>query len=520
MNRSAQKSPIRRIRALWVLFLLLLFLSFSELKISVAATVLSIQPQLSRVAGSDEEFQISLALTDVSNLYGWEIKLYYDPTLLNGSKLSEGPFLKSAGSTYFFNSSNDNYNATHGRIALACTLIGNISGVNGGGILATMTFKAKALGSCLLLLSNTKLGNPQSELMPHLTENGVVQVVPPIHDVAIKNVAPLKTEVGEGSPVDVSVLIANEGDRPEDFIVSLYANETLIDAKNVLGLPKNSMETLTFVWNTSGLPINNKYQLKAEASPTLGETDLADNIFVDGHVKITERKHDVAVIRITTQYTSVYEGRKVDITVTVANKGDFPETFSVTVYRDNTLVSTANVQNLQYGEQRSLVFTWDTAGVTSNRSYTIKATANQVAGETNVDDNTLIDGSIMILPRPALYLNVASVVPSDQYGQPVSGFTRGTVAYFTVNMTCNSINPEFVLLTLNVYDPNNASIAVISFRGFLAPGSTTFLLGSVIPATSLLGNARVYVNALSDWPHLGGTAYCPERVATFQIKGT
>jgi hypothetical protein len=480
---------------------------------------LSLQPQMSRVSGLDVEFGVDLMVTGVTNLYGWQVTLYYSSVLLNGNFVTEGSFLKTVGSTFFFGSPNDNYNATHGSITLGCSLLGNISGVSGSGQLATIYFKTKALGVCLLTLSATKLGDPDGLPMEHTLAYGVVEIAPPVRDVAVENVVLSRNEVGEGHSVNVSVVVSNKGSRNEDFTVNLYANDTIFGYQDVLSLAAGSQKTLIYVWDTVNLTLGSSYQVRAEATLIPDETNTGNNVFVDGLLTITQGSHDVAINSVIPQQTILYEGKKMNITVSASNRGDFSETFGVTLYYDNSTIDTKTVTNLPHGQDQTLTYTWDTTGVASNKSYVLKAVAGVVPGETNVVDNALADGSVTIVPVPTVYVNITNVAPSDQSGQAQSSFVRGTMAYFKTTVSCNSIFPELLLLTVNVYDANNLTLTVISFRGFIAPGSTSFVLGSIIPATAAIGNAAVYVNALTDWPHLGGTPYCPEKSASFQIRG-
>lgn len=517
-GRYSAKNTV--INPAWIVIFLLFFSMFFYLQVSADGTVISLQPQASRVWGAEEEFEVNVTVAGVSGLYGWELKLYYDSSLLNGTSITEGSFLSSNGSTHFFNFGfDDNYSATQGRVSAACSLLGNISGVSGRGVLATIGFKTKTLGGSLLTLSDTKLGDSAGKLIAHNAFNGAVEVVPPIHDVAVKNVKLSQQEVAEGRSVEVSVSVANEGNRSEDFTVNLYANGTVIGAVDVLNLTAGAVRNLVYSWNTAGLIANTSYQVRAEATLVPGETDQVDNVFVDGYLLVKQRNHDVAVNRVTPQFTTVFEGQKVNVTVAVANNGAFYETFNVTLYYDNASVAIKNVANLPYGEGQNLIFVWATTGVGSNRSYGMRAVASQVPGETDTLNNTFTDGSITVLPREALSINITGIVPCNQVGQPVDTFVAGTLAYLKVTVKCNSMNSEPLLLTINTYDAGANTIGVISFKGPAAPGETTFILGSPIPLGVRAGVAKVYVNALTDWPQFGGVPYGSERSAAFQIAG-
>jgi hypothetical protein len=286
-----------------------------------------------------------------------------------------------------------------------------------------------------------------------------------------------------------------------------------------VNLAAGNMENCVLVWNTTGAVVNSTYRVKAAVLPVPEETDLDDNIFEDGFLLITPKKHDVAVSSLSPEYPTVFAGQNVNIVVDVINDGSYDETFNVTLYYDNTTLGTRSITKLPSGETLNLTFAWDTAGVAPNRSYVMKAVASQVPGETNALNNMLVDGNITVLPREELSITVTAIVPSNQIGQPVGSFTEGTVAYLKIAVYSNSMNTEPLLLTVTIYDAGASAIGVISFKGPAAPSETTFILGSPIPTGVHLGTATVFVNTLTDWPHLGGIPYGPERTATFQIVG-
>lgn len=108
-------------------------------------------------------------------------------------------------------------------------------------------------------------------------------------------------------------------------------------------------------------------------------------------------EHDVAIISVTTSATEVYEGQMVNITVVAKNEGNVTETFDVNTYYNVSLIGTQIVTNLTAGLNVTLTFSWDTTGVKpSIISYTIKAVATPVPGETDTADNTYVDGGLKV----------------------------------------------------------------------------------------------------------------------------
>jgi len=104
--------------------------------------------------------------------------------------------------------------------------------------------------------------------------------------------------------------------------------------------------------------------------------------------------HDLAVIHSTTSRTVVGQGSSLNINATVANRGDYTETFNVTAYANDTAIQTKTL-TLTSGNSTTLTFTWDTSGF-ARGNYTISAVADTVPGETDTEDNNCSGGWILV----------------------------------------------------------------------------------------------------------------------------
>lgn len=211
------------------------------------------------------------------------------------------------------------------------------------------------------------------------------------HDVAVTSVTASPASARVGGPATITVGVENQGDYTETFDVIAYYDSTAIGTQTVSSLASGDSTTLTFTWDTAGVA-EGTYTIKAVASTVAGETDTADNTYIDGTVQVYW-VHDVAVTSVTASPASVRVGDPVTITVRVENQGDYAETFGVTAYYDGTTINTQTVTNLAAGDSKTLTFTWDTAGRSEER-YTIKAVADTVPGETDTADNTYVDGAV------------------------------------------------------------------------------------------------------------------------------
>jgi hypothetical protein len=122
--------------------------------------------------------------------------------------------------------------------------------------------------------------------------------------------------------------------------------------------------------------------------------------------------------------------------------------------------------------------------------------------------------------NPTFYLKVEtlSVYSSDEYGQPKNSQVRGTSAYFTTTTKNNDVVSHDVLITVNLYDANNATMGVASALTTIpAQQEITITHPLPIPDTASTGNAIVFGNAYTDWPQNGGTPYSPEKYGPFEI---
>jgi hypothetical protein len=84
--------------------------------------------------------------------------------------------------------------------------------------------------------------------------------------------------------MNINVTVENQGDYTETFNVTLHANTTVIETKQIT-LANGASTTLTFTWNTTGF-VKGNYTIWAYAWPVPGETDTDDNTFVDGWVVV------------------------------------------------------------------------------------------------------------------------------------------------------------------------------------------------------------------------------------------
>ncbi len=129
-----------------VIVIVLLFVVVCPLGMAMPETTVFVDPEESNVE-EGQTFAVNIGIADVSGLLGFEFLLSYDTAILELAGVQEGPFLKSVGSTFMVNLT------AKGLVWLAVVVYnpqGEIVSANGTGVLATVTFKAIAVGESLL----------------------------------------------------------------------------------------------------------------------------------------------------------------------------------------------------------------------------------------------------------------------------------------------------------------------------------------------------------------------------------
>jgi hypothetical protein len=132
---------------------------------------------------------------------------------------------------------------------------------------------------------------------------------------------------------------------------------------------------------------------------SLSDTILANStaqqiahITQDGQIAVGG--HDIAVVSVLPLKRVVGQGFRIRINGTVANLGNYTETFNMTIYSNGTGVRTLN-SSVSTGAANTLTFAWNTTGFAKG-NYSMSGTAPPVLYEVNIADNTLLDGWVFV----------------------------------------------------------------------------------------------------------------------------
>jgi hypothetical protein len=231
-----------------------------------------------------------------TDIWSWQFRLLYNPVFLEGLEVTNGDLITTAkheNATFVPGT----FNNTKGELSITLALIEYqappIPTTSGPGTLAYVTFRVKETGESNITFVEkyTTLFGPYpveiiNNILPGLNHllygsfsNTETQV---IHDIAVISVTPSPATVTRGEPVDIAVLVENQGTNTEVFDVVLYydydppISTPIIGRQTVLGLSPNTQRTLSFNWNTTDRT-EKSYTLTAIVPTISGETDTTDN---------------------------------------------------------------------------------------------------------------------------------------------------------------------------------------------------------------------------------------------------
>jgi len=241
-------------------------------------------------------------------------------------------------------------------------------------------------------------------LLPHQSVDWYPLINPwtPTHDVAVTNVTfdlPCnETQLYPGWMINITATIQNEGDFTESIDVTAKYNENSIGTQTITELTPLDEIAINFTWDTEGVSPGD-YIISAEVSMVPGENDTTDNTYIDSTITLlVPTVHDLNITCTTpiipNNYSHVYSGWLIEVTVNIMNEGHFKETPSVTAYYNGNIIDTKTV-TLYPLATATINFTWDTEGV-SPGDYIISAEVSVVVGENDTADNVFINGIVQV----------------------------------------------------------------------------------------------------------------------------
>lgn len=128
----------------------------------------------------------------------------------------------------------------------------------------------------------------------HVSDNvkwdGIVHLGPRLglhDDVSVTGLNSSKTVVGKGYSTNVTVTVQNQGNYSETFNITVYANQLEIASFQGIVLSGGNSTTFVYSWNVPSWCGYGNCVLKAIVTTVPNETDIEDNIRLDGIIRIS-----------------------------------------------------------------------------------------------------------------------------------------------------------------------------------------------------------------------------------------
>jgi hypothetical protein len=465
-----------------------------------------------------DTFVVNITVVDVTNLSGWQIGLSWDASLLDFVSFELPPDNVFAGQSTVNASS---ITSGYGVFGVALPFSEENS-FNGTGTLCQITLKIiKSLSPPLLEVScnlafagigtDTFLLNQLNDI-PFSAFNGVydykhlpggttyLEIVNPLTGDGWFDFTTLQKNVGDTFIVNITVVNAvwlNFWQIKFTWDPSLLAfvsaeipSDNVFAGKNPLAV--GALETgdcligallpnATSFFSGNGTLcqitlslISSPSKLAPEVSCDLGFANIDYDTFLGGpgmaNIQFVASEgsynyayaliHDVAITNTTPAKTVIGQGYSANINVTVANPGDYTETFNVTAYANATSIGTQEVIALTSGNSTQLVFTWNTTGFAYG-NYTLSATADTVPGETNTSNNNFT------CPFP-VHVGVPGDISSSVAGVYDKKCDMKDIAYlvilFNTKPASPNWNPNADVDNNSVVNMIDIAIAILNFN--------------------------------------------------------
>lgn len=340
-------------------------------------------------------FTVSVCVINVTDLWAWQIELYFDNLILNCTADTIWYSADHVFADEDFASVTPVIRKDEGGwcIMFGSALMSPAPPFTGNGILCQINFTVVASGSSALTFCpvDTLLLDFDLNDIPFQARDGYITGLVP-HDVAIVSVTSSATEVFTGQIVNLNIVSKNVGTTTETFNVTACYNSHVIGTETLTDIAPSEETTLQFVWNTSSVP-HGIYVVKVLASVVPGETIIANNIFVDSTVTI-KPAYDLSVsVDVPWHFTA---GKSSLLKASVSNVGWKPvETnIELQLFIDENIVNDTVLARLDPGGSMEITYLWTP---TVEGTYTVKAYAPPILGE-EVTVNNAANKTVVVSP--------------------------------------------------------------------------------------------------------------------------
>ncbi len=511
-------------KILLMVALTVLVISAPFIYLSGAAQSVSVSFNPSVVSGLavGSTFTISLQVSGVTNLWGWALSLSWDPSILQmptQNQVTEGPFLKSVGSTLFVPVPANN---TLGVLETVSDILLQNVGASGNGYLANFTFTVVKSGTCQINVTSSEFDSIDS--------NGNTAIIP----VTVSNV----TFTTMADPVN-SAYGPKANFTPVDGSIYVLGSPVILNATSSQpGYDTQTCNITNYAWSV-------EYPNGTTFTSLTGET-ATFNASVEGAFRII-----LIITANDTQSSPNVNYTATDSTSATVYIVPNPEGTKIDVFTDKGGVG-SNATSGQYSPLQTLLMyasvTSDNVSLSNqNVLFTVQnSNGSVIAVRQGVTNGTGIALAQFRLPSPdpnspqtnfgtwsvTAAVNVLGTTVNDttafvfSYSCYLSGVQKvqmpasvHRLETFPIQLTVNSsyYPAQWTQLSITVFD--QAGIPIGSSTVSTSQTKTITVMSSdiVIPSWAFTGQATVYICLLTNSSSSRAVPLSPETVATFNI---
>ena len=145
-------------------------LALSAFAYAQAGALVSVDPAAQSVE-SGQQAAVAIMIADVNDLYGAEVHLAFDPTVLEVTGLTPGAFLdETSGSVV------SGFDNAAGTVDYAITLLSPAPAVDGAGVLVEVAFRGKTAGTSIVTITDAILADVQGAQITATLSDGTIEV--------------------------------------------------------------------------------------------------------------------------------------------------------------------------------------------------------------------------------------------------------------------------------------------------------------------------------------------------------
>ncbi|OLD14340.1 MAG: hypothetical protein AUI97_01860 [Crenarchaeota archaeon 13_1_40CM_3_52_17] len=399
---------------------------------------------LDTTKGVGSQFVAEVNITNAGGINAFDITIFYDPTYLAAQRLSftatsgDGVASVFQGHNNFVLANDTTSFSNSAELALS-----SVDTVNGHGMLFSVVFNVVALTNAgptaIFFQPGLATVNNGADLIPaNLRDGSFRNVAPALFDYSL-SVSPTGAAIDEGQSTTATVTASLVSGTSNSISLTTAVTGASCGTSCPTATLNPTTGTPTF---TSGLSIatstttpSGDYTITINGTPDDNTADGGETTTFLLTVR-APTVHDVAVTAVTASPLNVVRPPEsnVTVTITVSNNGGASETFTVSaqlVSGTSTMtVGTNTVSNLAPAASSTVTMAFNVTG-TADGSYVVRAVASTVTGETNTNNNSMDDGTLVISTQTQQQLVVTAklTVNGPFASTPSAIFATETVAF-------------------------------------------------------------------------------------------